>query len=1050
MPSYAENIGKKVKRYNKLKQDDFKVKLDGKTKKERANIITELNKIAEIDGYLTRFTVCNYDGSKRYFCLNDYVHELFDILEDGGTYDLDVEHKSDAAVKSIVNVQRVNFLKVKRRQKLNVNDNGDGGFFPYILTTDDLNLDRYQIYNSKKFNEKMTDINNENCFVFSLRMAGINEFLLNTIKASINNGKINMRSISKLCLDTNIRILIHKYTLKKDGTKKGKQFTKCGPPSKNLDDYIKIGLIEEHFFLIEDTMYSSYCINNLNVICHLNKFNHITGKNKNGSYKVEPSRTINSFDLIRMLVENSDKENSLIKKLDTSQILSCVYNKNTTLNKLDYDAEISSKPIEYKVKESPSKFKVFFDFETNTRRTHKAYLVCYSVTYEDKRIYKNHTRGTYCARDFITDIYNLLEKYNKKNNTNIWDILFLAHNINYDIKFISEFLSRINFCYRGSMSVCGGTAMYKPIESTNWITIHIRDTYALIPAPLRKFNEMFGLAKDVIKEVIPYEIYNDSSVFEEDPTFNIQTAASYIKDEEKRNNFIDNIDKLKLKAEDKKYFHMLDYAQYYCEKDVEVMEAGYAKFKIDLQEDFKLDLDAYLTISSIADDYFKSTGCYEDCFFLSGIPRIFIQNAIVGGRTMCAENMMYKTNQRITPLDGVSLYPSAMRRMPGFLKGLPKVLSEEQIKNLNNLKKRDDILKSFTSYFVEIKVTEVNKNYSFPLLSEKNDKDVRMYTNNAPKKSIIIDKTGLEDLIEYQKIKFEIIKGYFFTEGHNNTINNVIKRIFDMRVELKAANNPKQEIYKLIMNSAYGKTMIKENKKQRYFFDSKVKADKFIHKNYNHVIEIVKLFSLGDRKKKYLVEVSKCLSEHFNAVHIGCEILSMSKRIMNEVMCLAEDLKIKIFYQDTDSLHLLDAEVKLLADEFNKKFKRDLLGNDLGQFHCDFEPRKVDGKKVNGEIMCSVNAIYLAKKAYIEKVEYWNPKANTFHYHHHYRMKGIPQDVIQKKVDEEFEGDPMALYQYLFDHKVIEFDILSCGIKFKNNKNFSVETRDKFPREVSF
>jgi len=30
----------------------------------------------------------------------------------------------------------------------------------------------------------------------------------------------------------------------------------------------------------------------------------------------------------------------------------------------------------------------------------------------------------------------------------------------------------------------------------------------------------------------------------------------------------------------------------------------------------------------------------------------------------------------------------------------------------------------------------------------------------------------------------------------------------------------------------------------------------------------------------------------------------MSKRIMNEVMCLAEDLGIEIYYTDTDSMHI--------------------------------------------------------------------------------------------------------------------------------------------------
>ena len=59
-------------------------------------------------------------------------------------------------------------------------------------------------------------------------------------------------------------------------------------------------------------------------------------------------------------------------------------------------------------------------------------------------------------------------------------------------------------------------------------------------------------------------------------------------------------------------------------------------------------------------------------------------------------------------------------------------------------------------------------------------------------------------------------------------------------------------------------------------------------------------------------------------------ILDYSKRIMNEVMCLAEDLKIKMFYQDTDSIHMEDSRVKDLEEAFYKKYGRHLIGKNLG------------------------------------------------------------------------------------------------------------------------
>ena len=43
-------------------------------------------------------------------------------------------------------------------------------------------------------------------------------------------------------------------------------------------------------------------------------------------------------------------------------------------------------------------------------------------------------------------------------------------------------------------------------------------------------------------------------------------------------------------------------------------------------------------------------------------------------------------------------------------------------------------------------------------------------------------------------------------------------------------------------------------------------------------------------------------------VHCGVEILSMSKRVMNEVMCLAEDNDINIYWALSGDFPLEDAE----------------------------------------------------------------------------------------------------------------------------------------------
>ena len=59
---------------------------------------------------------------------------------------------------------------------------------------------------------------------------------------------------------------------------------------------------------------------------------------------------------------------------------------------------------------------------------------------------------------------------------------------------------------------------------------------------------------------------------------------------------------------------------------------------------------------------------------------------------MTNQNKMYHVKRKLADFDACSLYPSAMFRMPGYLKGMPKVL--------NNLSY--DFLKNQSGYFIRI------------------------------------------------------------------------------------------------------------------------------------------------------------------------------------------------------------------------------------------------------------------------------------------------------------------------------------------------------------
>ena len=54
-------------------------------------------------------------------------------------------------------------------------------------------------------------------------------------------------------------------------------------------------------------------------------------------------------------------------------------------------------------------------------------------------------------------------------------------------------------------------------------------------------------------------------------------------------------------------------------------------------------------------------------------------------------------------------------------------------------------------------------------------------------------------------------------------------------------------------------------------------------------------------------------------------------------MVSAEELGVEIWYQDTDSMHMDYNKVDFVANAFKDKYNRDLICEDLTQFHVDFE-----------------------------------------------------------------------------------------------------------------
>jgi hypothetical protein len=272
-----------------------------------------------------------------------------------------------------------------------------------------------------------------------------------------------------------------------------------------------------------------------------------------------------------------------------------------------------------------------------------------------------------------------------------------------------------------------------------------------------------------------------------------------------------------------------------------------------------------------------------------------------------------------------------------------------------------------------------------------------------------------------------------------------------MRLKYKKQGNPLQLVIKLVMNAAYGICGLKPIDTDIKYVQDGEKYANFVNLHFNRIKWFTRM-----NNNDWRFELYKEIDTHYNRQHVACEVLSVSKNIMNEVMCLAEDIGATIYYTDTDSMHLDYDMVETLGAKFKTKYGRELIGKHLGQFHTDFEfagcfhivndklERVGDSMKSVGDIK-AVESYFIAKKTYLDKLI---DDAGQVCYH--IRLKGIPSKCIQAKCNEMYKGNPMGLYKDLFNGKTVAFDLTSGGnVVFKSNKNHTMSTSGMV-RDVTF
>ena len=806
-------------------------------------------------------------------------------------------------------------------------------------------------------------------------------------------------------------------------------------------------------------------------------------------------------------------------------------------------------PSDMKISEQ-NPYVVYFDFEATTDGPkHIPIMLVARIIYPTAEVWSEEKvrpripnpdeyhcyAGPECAQAFLNKLASLppLPYYYDNEDGTVTKayhrpIVAYAHNLSYDIKYLLPHMT-LNSWFGGTTKCKGAIADLYRKDRTHII---FRDSLALLNFALEKFPKMFSFEDEKIERTssqgrsrfplksklkFPYGFFSQANIAnnkltryrDNNATTSMEELLSHAP-ELTADELRSDLEQAGACTSNGKVLYW-KYLEYYCALDVFILERTMEKFQAavsqaldsDAPEDDKFILLNEITISGLADHFFKQRGVYDNVASLAGSVRDFVGQAVRGGRTLTNSGVGWEVEDVIY-IDAVSLYPSAQEELGGYPMGLPKKITPELL------------IAPYTTLLDNTRITswvarvEIHSNPSaglpFPLLSAKT-KDGIVYFNqpedyivstpDGNKCVIVLSSIGLENLMTFGGFvpgrDFTILEGFYWDEGRNDKLKSTIRHLFELRRQYKREADPAirvlEQVIKLIMNSTYGKTLQKPYTRRVQYKTFATEDDLLSYVSMNH--HLILTYSRVQRTDGQISAVFETFhnrSKHQNFAHCGAEVLDTSKRIMYRVFQLCYELGIRIFYTDTDSIQMQGGRYQELCDAYRERYGRNLHGSDLGQFHPDFEPPPPPQfyKAVEDpthEHPVSVKGYILGKKSLYHKVEYQvqvrhvapdteemrvsitaimqSVKDNspllhdgtTYHtenphnmYYEHVRMKGIPNRVLVKASPNGVEDT----FRLLSEGHSIPFDLASAGIRMRYTKQGDIVTLSQMIRRVAF
>lgn len=1001
------------------------------------------------------------NGIRSWITINHTTREYFiGLITKGKLIKIKGAEKSDAFdeidLRSLISakISELDFSKRlfkikkgKKKRKIRVIKNKDGSFFPFINASD-IDLKKYQIFNKQQIEDQMLVDTQEHCLIHVLKEYNIANCLINQVKLAFAFDRkqsafhIKKKDLKMVADIIEQSIHLHYYDSKIGSRTSIQEYNTKDPKG----EVVHIAIYENHYFKFEETKYSIYSIDNYENLKDIKDFWNIYKNHKRGDKfyyeRHETKSRIKSLTMVRKLYDSG-----YFIKGDLSMFTESIDHKelkdNVYLDNIQNEQRICERPEP--LEKTPPVF--WCDTETfvNTGKKYK------KINKKKVLLGKKHklmmiglidSKSNYVEIRHVKDevyqgkdkeptqllVWEWLRRMTSNGRTNA---VCYFHFLKYDLQVLEPYLNIINKCQQdGELYSC--TVLHNKKQ------ILLKDSLKLMPFKLSEFSETFDLPEGIRKkEAISYVYYTSKNYGKR---CDIDVYLELLSKTE-QGIFMKNLEHEKSYKPKERTFDPVSYYKDYLRLDCLTLKKGFRKFQklIKKVTNNQIDICQHLTISSLTDFYMKLNGAFDEVYEMTGNLRKYVGLGVHGGRVHVNANYLKKVIKgKISNYDGVSLYPSAIYRLckeMGLPKGNAKRIRAEDFK-LWNIKNYDKML-DFKIWNKEnygimtVKITKVNKTQQMPFIHEIDENGTIQYTNEVPAHPVIIDSITIEDWVDFHKIEYEILDGIYYNSGYNKKMGDLVYALFqERRKQQIKENDAASNALKLMLNSVYGKTIQKKHNTKIKI----VKVDKnsfnkgtekwscvknhflsTIYNNFNTVKGYRKI-----NKLSYEVEMTK-IDTTYNRGHVGVAILSMSKRIMNEVFDCANSKKCVIYYTDTDSLHCNKEDIKTIENEYYRRYKKVLNGLQLGQFHQDF---KLKGAAKNADIY-AIKSIFLGKKSYCDYLQSVDKNDEIINKEHS-RMKGMTKEGLtnhaKKYSKDKKTPDKFKMYEDFskgLQHKVL-------------------------------